>query len=96
MGLIKAIDNLPIAQQSRNMQMYAAMYAEVIKNKETTEFILRGKTPYFQSIDTPYLPLRMVYKPGLIISGILGGILGAIVGVIIIISFSYVNEKLNE
>ena len=96
MGLIKAIDNLPIAQQSRNMQMYAAMYAEVIKNKETTEFILRGKTPYFQSIDTPYLPLRMVYKPGLIISGILGGILVAIVGVIIIISFSYVNEKLNE
>ena len=95
MGLIKAIDNLPTAQQSRNMQMYAAMYAEVIKNKETTEFILKSQTPYFQSIDIPSMPLKKVNKRGWLMWSIIGCIAGGIMGIGLIVGYDYINEELN-
>ena len=95
MGLIKAIDNLPTAQQSRNMQMYAAMYAEVIKNKETSEFILKSQTPYFQAIDIPSLPLKKVNKRGWLMWSIIGCIAGGIMGIGLIVGYDYINEELN-
>jgi uncharacterized protein involved in exopolysaccharide biosynthesis len=95
MGLIKAIDNLPTAQQSRNMQMYSAMYAEVIKNKETTEFILKSQTPYFQAIDIPLMPLKKVNKRGWFMWSIIGCIAGGIMGIGLIVGYDYINEELN-
>jgi uncharacterized protein involved in exopolysaccharide biosynthesis len=95
MGLIKAIDNLPTAQQSRNMQMYAAMYAEVIKNKETSEFILKSQTPYFQAIDIPSMPLKKVNKRGWLMWSIIGCIAGGIMGIGLIVGYDYINEELN-
>lgn len=96
MGLIKSIDNLPTAQQSRNMQMYSAMYAEVVKNKETSEFILRSQTPYFQTIDSPILPLKKVLKRGWLMWSLIGGFLGGLICVSIIISFDYIKKELND
>lgn len=96
MGLIKSFDNLPTAQQSRNMQIYSAMYAEVIKNKETTEFILKSQTPYFQIIDTPNLPLRKVLKRGWLMWFLIGGLLGGIICISIIIGYDYINKELND
>ena len=96
MGLIKSIDNLPTAQQSRNMQMYVAMFAEVVKNKETTEFILRSKTPYFQIIDIPTLPLKKVLKRGWLMWSILGCIAGCLIAIGIIIGDNYIIQELND
>jgi len=74
-GLVLASDNLPQARSSRNIQMYAAMYGEVIKNKETAEFILNNETPFFQVIDSPMVPLN---QPGnnVIVNSIVGFIMG--------------------
>jgi hypothetical protein len=96
MGLIKSIDNLPTARQSRNMQMYSAMFAEVVKNKETADFILRNKTPYFQTIDLPILPLKKALKRGWLMWSLIGGFLGGLICVSIIISFDYIKKELND
>ena len=58
LGMIKTFDRLPISRAGRNLQMYGAMYAEVIKNKETSDFILKSETPYFQKLDDFRLPLN--------------------------------------
>lgn len=56
-GLILTSDRLSQARSMRNIEVYATMYGEVLKNKETAEFMLNSQTPYFQAIDYPYLPL---------------------------------------
>jgi len=42
--------------------MYSTIYAEVLKNQQTAEFMLDSQTPYFQLIDVPFLPLGNVNK----------------------------------
>ena len=59
--------------------MYGAMYAEVIKNKETSDFILKSETPYFQKLDEPRLPIEEDKGFGLIVMMILGMIAGGFV-----------------
>jgi hypothetical protein len=59
--------------------MYGAMYAEVIKNKETADFILKSETPYFQKLDEPRLPLGGSNGLGWKLSMILGMIAGGFV-----------------
>lgn len=95
LGLIKAMDNLPTAQQSRNMQMYAAMYAEVIKNKETTEFILKSQTPYFQAIDIPTLPLKKMNKRGWFMWSVIGLIAGGLLGIGLVVGYDYIIQELH-
>jgi hypothetical protein len=95
MGLIKAIDNLPISQQSRNLKIYVGMYAEVIKNKETTSFLLENKMPYFQTIDTPILPINKMNKWGWFIWSIVGFIAGGLLGVVLVAGRHYIIQELN-
>ena len=77
LGLVKTYDRLPTSRSGRNLQMYGAMYAEVIKNKETSDFILKSETPYFQKLDEPRLPLGgsngLGWKLSMIIGMIAGG-----------------------
>jgi hypothetical protein len=72
LGMIKIYDRLPTSRAERNLQMYGAMYAEVIKNKETSDFILKNETPYFQKLDEPRLPLSGDEGLGWKLSMILG------------------------
>jgi nucleoside diphosphate kinase len=90
-GLVLASDNLPQARSSRNIQMYAAMYGEVIKNKETAEFILNNETPFFQVIDEPLRPLSII-KPSLVKNLIIGGIAGAFLTIFIFVGIRIKNE----
>jgi hypothetical protein len=55
------------------------MYAEVIKNKETSDFILKSETPYFQKLDEPRLPLEEDKGLGWKLNMILGMIAGGFV-----------------
>ena len=79
LGVIKNNDRLPTSRSGRNLQMYGAMYAEVIKNKETSDFILKSKTPYFQKLDEPRLPIEEDNGLGWKLSMILGMIAGGFV-----------------
>jgi hypothetical protein len=79
LGMIKTFDRLPTSRAGRNLQMYGAMYAEVIKNKETSDFILKSETPYFQTLDEPRLPIKGDKGKGLIVMTILGMIAGGFV-----------------
>ena len=79
LGLVKTYDRLPTSRSGRNLQMYGAMYAEVIKNKETSDFILKSETPYFQKLDEPRLPIAGDNGLGLIVMMILGMIAGGFV-----------------
>ena len=79
LGLVKTYDRLPTSRSGRNLQMYGAMYAEVIKNKETSDFILKSETPYFQKLDEPRLPVAGDNGLGWKLSMILGMIAGGFV-----------------
>jgi hypothetical protein len=79
LGIITTYDGLPTSRAGRNLQMYGAMYAEVIKNKETADFILKNETPYFQKLDEPRLPLKGDNGLGWKLSIILGMIAGGFV-----------------
>jgi len=79
LGLVKTYDRLPTSRSGRNLQMYGAMYAEVIKNKETSDFILKSETPYFQKLDEPRLPIEGDNGLGWKLSMILGMIAGGFI-----------------
>ena len=79
LGIITTYDGLSTSRAGRNLQLYGAMYAEVIKNKETSDFILKSETPYFQKLDEPRLPLEGDNGLGWKFSIILGMIVGGFV-----------------
>jgi hypothetical protein len=68
-----------IKEQELNRQLLIlnTMYAEIVKNKETTAFFLENKRPVFNLIDEPLEPLRKV-EGNWILSSLIGGVLGII------------------
>ena len=79
-GVINMQNKLPVGRSSRNMQMYGTMYGEVIKNKETVEFMLKTSTPSLEVLDTPFAPLEPI-KRGTILMVVLGCLAGAVLSV---------------
>jgi len=62
----------------RKQQVLNVMYAETLKNRETSSFMLSNATPFFQAIDLPIGPIKKNNKPvlrSLVIGALLGGIL---------------------
>lgn len=80
LGVINMQNKLPVGRSSRNMQMYGTMYGEVIKNKETVEFMLKTSTPSLEVLDTPFAPLEPT-KRGTILMLVLGCLAGAVLSV---------------
>lgn len=69
---------VPRIKQENNAQLYAAVYAEVLKNLETLKLDLARQTPLVQIIDSPILPLdkdRLGKAKGMVIGGMIGGFL---------------------
>ena len=60
---------------SRDLQVLTLMYGEVLKTKETSGFILKNETPFFQVIDEPFSPIEPE-EASLLLALFLGGILG--------------------
>lgn len=83
--MLKA-DQINLTRMQRKAQILTILYGEVIKNKETANFILKSKTPFFQEIDQTALPIEPE-KDSLIISVLMGLIVGSIVsaGVILLL-----------
>jgi len=69
---------VPKIKQEANVQLYGAVYAEVLKNLETLKLDLAREKPIVQIIDKPRLPLvviRLRKMKGMMIGGIGGGLL---------------------
>lgn len=61
-GVLLNQNRIPLARNQRKLQMYGVMYEEALRNQQTAEFLLNSQTPFFQVIDTPYLPLKNVNR----------------------------------
>jgi len=69
---------VPKIKQENNAQLYATVYAEVLKNLETLKLDMARETPIIQIIDTPRFPLekaRLGKGKAMVIGGVLGGTL---------------------
>jgi len=77
LGIIMSRDRVPELRNMRRVEMYGAMYAELIKNVETAEFMLNTNTPFFQTLDLPVYLLNPNQKH-VLRNAILGIVLGAI------------------
>jgi len=80
-GMILNTPSLPKQQLSRKVEMLYMMYGEAVKNLETSEFLLKNSTPYFQVIDQPVGPIQPMgrsKKIAIIKGGLIGGILGVL------------------
>lgn len=67
---------VPKIKQEYNVQLYATIYTEVLKNLETLKLDLARQTPLVQIIDTPRLPLekdRLGKTKGTFLGGLIGG-----------------------
>lgn len=91
-GMLLNQNKLPLIQSMRNQEIFGAMYGEVLKNKETAEFMLKSSTPFFQILDEPELPLNS--SGGLsIISIIFASLLGMLSAVVVIVvRFFYIKQ----
>lgn len=84
---------VPKIKQENNAQLYATVYAEVLKNLETLKLDLARETPLVQIIDTPRLPL-MKEKLGKLKSIVIGGILGGLIILVYLFGSRYLKEKI--
>lgn len=60
---------------SRDLQILTLMYGEVIKTKETSGFLLKNETPFFQVLDEPFSPIEPE-EPSFLLALLLGSVLG--------------------
>ena len=82
-------------KQERDVQLYGAVYAEVLKNLETLKLDMARETPLVQLIDQPRLPLikdKLGKAKGIIFGGLLGGFLI----VSYLLGMMFVKDKLKE
>jgi LPS O-antigen subunit length determinant protein (WzzB/FepE family) len=82
---------VPHIKQENNAQLYATVYAEVLKNLETLKLDLARETPIVQMIDTPRFPLKKE-KLGKVFGIILGGLLGGLLIVAFLLGRLFINE----
>ena len=82
---------VPKIKQENNAQLYATVYAEVLKNLETLKLDLARETPLVQIIDTPRLPLKKD-KLGKAKGIIFGGAIGGLLIIIYLIGGMYIKE----
>lgn len=71
-------------RMNRNAQILTVMYGEVLKNKETTAFILQNQTPFFKVIDRPHRPIYPK-TPSKLMALIVGSLVGAFLSLLVIL-----------
>lgn len=83
---------VPRIKEEYNVQLYGAVYAEVLKNLETLKLDRARDTPIFQIIDKPIYPLKKE-KFGKIKGIVYGGGLGGLI-IVMFLLVSYEFKKL--
>ena len=77
-GITQRRDLVRQTQLNREVSILNIAYGEVLRNYETAAFALSTKTPFFQEVDMPFLPLQVTSRSALM-QGIIGFIGGAFV-----------------
>jgi hypothetical protein len=85
---------VPKIKQENNAQLYATVYAEVLKNLETLKLDLARETPLVQIIDTPRMPLK-IEKIGKVKGIALGGIIGGFLIISFLIGKKYLKDMID-
>lgn len=94
-GVIFSSDRMIINQLTRKIYTLNALLAEVVKNKETAQFLLDSESDFLQIIDWPEVPAQRS-KPKVIFRTIIGFILGLIFGTIILFVVLWIKDALRE
>ncbi len=89
MNAIRAQSGVPSVKKQMKVQILTTMYGELIKNLETSKFMLMREEPLFLMIDQPRLPLEK-RKLGKITGSILGSVIG---GFIALLYLSFIRIK---
>ena len=92
-GLVLEKDRMPFSRSLRNIELYGTMYGEVLKNKETAEFMLNSQTPFFQTIDSPFAPLGNANTFS-IFNAILAFITGVVLTSVVLIVWAYYQKEI--
>lgn len=77
-----AAGSLKERRLNREVLILSSLYAEVVKNREASSFLLLNEKPSFETIDLPLFPLLATggdLKRGVLIGGILGVLLVGLV-----------------
>lgn len=83
-GFLSKPELLKEAELSREVQILTIMYGEVLKNKETSAFLLENQTPLFQVIDRPFRPIRPE-RPSKLLALLLGIFVGGFLAILAIL-----------
>jgi hypothetical protein len=86
---------VPRLKQERDVQLYGAVYAEVLKNLETLKLDMARETPLVQMIDEPRMPLKKD-KLGKAKGIVFGGLLGGFLIVVYLLGMMFIKDKLKE
>ncbi|NJC26103.1 hypothetical protein [Neolewinella antarctica] len=58
-GVVQRSNLVRQAQLNREVQILGIAYGEVLRNLEQASFVLSTKTPFFQIVDEPFMPLSI-------------------------------------
>lgn len=86
---------VPKMKSETDAQIYATVYAEILKNLETLRLDMARDTPIFQIIDSPILPLKKE-RLGKTKAVALGGIIGGLLIVAWLLGAKLLRQKQNE
>ncbi len=93
-GLYTTSAKLNELQLTRDVEMMNIIYGEIVKNYETSEYLLKTKTPVIQVIDYPISPIKPE-KESLPKNVIIGLFLGGFLGSIFIIGRKILNDAMS-
>jgi hypothetical protein len=93
-SVLRSSEKLRLVRLQRESQILNIMYAETVKNLETSEFILKSSTPVFQIIDKPYFPVPIQQK-GLLMYTVIGAILGLVLCVALLLLIKIVGDAIS-
>ena len=93
-GMFARTDQLTETRLMIDIQKLGAMYGEATKNLEVADFALNNKTPFFQPIDEPVLPI-MPHKASLLKSIIIGLVLGGFLGAAFVVTRKMFRDALS-
>lgn len=82
-------------QLEREVYILSTMYGEIIKNRETSAFILSSEKPAFTLVDAPLEPLRANREPR-ISAGVMGVALGGVLVGLVLFFVKLVGDAVRE
>lgn len=82
---------VPRIKQENSAQLYATVYAEVLKNLETLKLDLARETPILQVVDQPILPL-LINKLSKLKGIVLGELFASFITILCLVLYKYFNS----